>query len=166
MAVVGRDSSGRFTSQGANKTKVEVKGAPQIRTNLGRFATAMTSAIFQTATEEAAAMQDEMRSSAPWTDRTGRSRQSLYAEVRVSDPKNPTFFGAASRSFDYKAIVEQLKPAGGVTIYLYGTTRGNYFLEILTFPYKGYLGIIRPTARKHGASMMRRLQSKAKAQGL
>src|SRR4051812_31294566 len=98
MATVKADSPG------AKK----VQGAPQIRTNLGRFASGMVSAIYATAVEEAAEIQTEMRQNAPWANRTGRSRENLFAEVKVSDPTSPGFFGTASRQAEYKAAVTQI----------------------------------------------------------
>lgn len=155
----GRDARGRFT-------RGNVVGGSQIRTALGRFASAMHVAVYEAAAEEAKAMQEEMRSAAKWTDRTGQSRQNLFAEVHLADPTKPGAPGAARQQFEYKSNLETVSGAGGVTIYLYGTTRGNFFLEILTFPYKGYLGIIRPTAQKHGPALLRRLQAKARGVGL
>ncbi len=63
-----------------------IKGSPaEIAANLARIADAAQGVTNAVATDEASRGESRMKESAPWTDRTGEARGSLFGEAEPYD---------------------------------------------------------------------------------
>lgn len=74
-----RDARGRFTSGSGGGSTVTINNP--ITARLGRAAAVSSEAVEQVLQYHEASGQNDMRQSAPWTDRTGNARQGLFAKA-------------------------------------------------------------------------------------